>query len=92
MSLKSFSAQKDEKLKETITKTINETSEQPEVKSSTKSFGVVIPTKNKKKNAKLKKPYTFSLFPEQYEKLAKIADETGYTSKSELLSVIIDSL
>lgn len=92
MSLKSFSAEKDEKLKESITKTINETSEQPEVKSSTKSFGVVIPTKNKKKNAKLKKPYTFSLFPEHYEKLAKIADETGYTSKSELLSVIIDSL
>lgn len=49
MSLKSFSAEKDEKLKESITKTINETSEQPEVKSSTKSFGVVIPTKNKKK-------------------------------------------
>ena len=92
MSLKSFSAEKDEELKESITKTINETSEQPEVKASTKSYGVVIPTKNKTKNAKLKKPYTFSLYPEQDEKLKKIAEETGYNSKSELLSVIIDSL
>ena len=51
MSLKSFSAEKDEELKESITKTINETSAQSEVKASTKSFGVVIPTKNKKKKS-----------------------------------------
>ncbi|RMC38098.1 hypothetical protein F5ESL0236_07650 [Lactobacillus sp. ESL0236] len=85
---KVFSKNHDEEIKKNFQNTLDELPENKEKNSIGKKIELNITAKSKVH----KQSVTFSITPDQLEKLNKIARERGFKGRSDLLSAIIDAL